>query len=379
MLLWVATEMRTGRVIAELPGLDVDQVADTMGRYESATATLPLMDAPPEWERATKPGAAVLNLLDTDTMTPLWGGFVTKRPRTEGDTIDLSLATIPAYFDRRYVGDETFTGVPQSVIVQQLVEKYAAAGANGGIPIRVEVVDPGTTRSQTYKDADNQTLYTALQNLMGVDGGPEWRVGWEIAQTPALTITPVLYVGTMLGQRITPGLSPRVVFEMPGTAMSVQEVEDYSSGAGANLVRAYSTDSNGVPIRSDDVVTVDGDRPTFEYRWQPSSSIIYKSTLDAHAHGLAPQLAGGTETLQLSAAHVPGFQLGTDWDVGDDIGFKIGGLIVNDNGQAVESVPSFPGHGWDGYAGVARAYGYTLDLSDPVMVSPLLVPPAVGS
>jgi hypothetical protein len=45
---WVSVEARTGKIIADLPLLDVPVAKQSVGRYETATATLPVNadDAP---------------------------------------------------------------------------------------------------------------------------------------------------------------------------------------------------------------------------------------------------------------------------------------------------------------------------------------------
>ena len=106
-LAWLSVDARSGGVLADLPDLDVPKVSRSICRYDSTTATLPVPTAPEGWELATRPGGAVMILLSDEQ--PIWGGLVTQRTRGSGDTLDLALATLESYFDRRFVGDVTLS------------------------------------------------------------------------------------------------------------------------------------------------------------------------------------------------------------------------------------------------------------------------------
>lgn len=383
VLSWLSVDTKTGLVIADLPDLSVGSVKSTLGRYESCTVSLPLPTAPENWERAILPLASNLILLQDNL--PVWGGVITQQPRTHGDTLELPVATIEAYMDRRYVGDEDFVQVGQNDIVVALVNKYAAAGPNGGIPIRVQVVNGGAgkLRDRHYKDQDDKTLYSVLTDLMGVEGGPEWTIGWEWQHNPE-RITPVLYVGDRVGKAVTPGLAPAATFEMPGPVTRFERMLDYSAGNGANVVMATSSGQGDVRPQSTPVVAADPGRPTVEFRFTPSTSIEDSTTLDEYARAASAALATGTVSLSMSAAiTVKGCpQLGVDWAIGDDIGFSIGGLedgplldVFGDSFRETfgmptvrESVPAFPG----GYRGTARCIGWELTLGNTPTITPTL-------
>lgn len=364
MYQWVATEFRTGDLIADLRDVTVPMLKQTIGQYETTTGSLPLPTAPNNWLRSTLQGGTVWNCLDMDTPepngTPIWGAFITRRPRSMADTVDVSLATVEAYFDRRYVGDVTYTQTDQNLIVKDLVERYAATGSQGGIPIRVEIVGgPGALRDRSYANADDKSLYSVLQELSGVDGGPEWTVGWEWQHAPERLI-PVLYVGTRVGSAVPAGLAANAVFEVPGGVSAVELMEDYSSDNAGNDFLATSTASADVRPESVHVLVNDPDRPTFERRFTPSTSITEVATLNSHAYGMAALQGAGLSTLTLSAAVKDAPRLGTDWRIGDDIGYRI-----------TSDVPAFP----DGKDGVARTNGWQLDLAvgGPDIITPSIL------
>ncbi len=423
-LSWLATEMLTGRIFADLPDLDVPRVKRTIGRYEPAQGSLPLPTAPEDWERVLTPGATCFHLMRPNPggglSIPQWGGYITEDPLDESDTVEFPMATIEAYLDRRYVGNKTFTGVGQNLIVQDLIESYVADGPNGGIPIRVEIVNggDGQLRDRSWTDQDDKTIYSILTDFMGVQGGPEWTIGMERLHNPE-RITWVFYVGDRVGTPVTPGLGPAAVFEMPGAVTSFRRHRSYTKGKGANVVMAYSSGQGEVRPQSAPVVTPDVLRPTFEHRWTPSSSIKEIATLDEHAQAAAPQLARGALSIQLSAAALAAPVLESDWALGDDIGFKIGGtfrpgastlgapgvMVLDDEGLLIASpdlvavedgllssgaltldgeglyvyseprqlpdrpvVPAFP----RGIRGTARAIGVEIELGGTPIITPIL-------
>lgn len=390
-LSWVACEAKTGRVIERLPGLESDGVGVTLCRYETATASLPLPTAPRGWERALLEGASFLVLTDGPS-NPLWGGLVTRAPRDAGDVITISMVTLEGYADRRYIGDETYTGVGQNEIIADLAEKYIAAGPNGGIPLEIVKLDgDGTPRDREYTDASNQTVYNQWQELAKVAGGPEWTIGWKHLTAPERYV-PVLYIGTRVGAAAPAGLGPAATFRIPGSGVTFVQERDYSAQKGANHVTAWSSGEGGA--RPSQSYTVpDLDRPTFEYRFQPSSNITQDGTLLDHAQRKAADMASGNRALTLVAEHGGrGPQLGRDWLIGDDIGYEIGGARtgiydvvdpdvfvdtfseqyatagVTAQPGAREMVPAFPG----GLRGVARALGWRLSLGPTPTVTPIL-------
>lgn len=364
---WLATKLTTGEVIADLTkSLSVSSIKKTRGKYETTTGTLILPDAPENWMRATLHGATAIHCLDMTTPdpagVPIWSSYITRRPRNLGDTIDLSLATIEAYLDRRYVGDRAYPdpGTGQNTIVQDLVALYAAAGSNGGIPIRVQIVTAGAgqVRTRTYKDSSDKTLYSALTELAGVIGGIEWTIGTEWQHNPE-RLTFVLYVGDRIGVAAAAGLDPNAQFESPGVVEALEYQEDYSSDNAGNDFMAVSTAIADQRPQSVHVVVPDPERPTFERRFTPSTSITDISTLNDHATKMAALQGGGATTVSLSAVTKKAPRVGIDWNVGDDVLYMVG-----ESGP----VPAFPG----GKHGVVRADGWQLDFGAVNVVTPII-------
>jgi len=395
VLTWFAVDMRTGVVLADLPTLSADTLSVVLGAYSTTIATLPIVDAPVDWERATLHGGSVLVLADDPgdgtVPTVLWGGFAVQRTRTSGDTISVSLATLEAYLDRRFVGDKTYTATGQNSIVEDIVTTYVA----DTLPITVVKMDgAGTTRDRTYADSDDKSVLSVLNELAAVQGGPEWTIGWTWTNGTTTTVTPVLYVGSRVGAAATAGLDPAATFEMPGAVTSAEFTEDFTSGNGATSVIAVSTASTDTRPQSPAQTSGDVVRPTFEHRFTPSTSISSTTTLTEHAARAVASMANGARTLKLTAAWDEAPVLGTDWSLGDDVAYVIGGLVADPTTTTAydlyidtytdvygatgtvlahpNGLPSVPAFG-AGLSGTARCIGWELTLAEPKTVSPILI------
>jgi len=359
-LTWLSVDARTGVVLADLPDLSVDKVSRSICRYDSTTGTLPVPTAPEGWELATRPGGAVMILLSDDQ--PIWGGLVTVRPRGSSDVIPMSLATMEAYLDRRYVGDVTYTATGQNYIAGDLITRYVATGPLGGIPIRVVMIGGvGTLRDRTYTDASDKSVYSALNELAALDDPIEWTIGFEHQSSPE-RYTPVFYVGSRIGAAVMPGMAPTATFDLPGCITDALVTEDYSAGKGANSVIAFSSGVAGSRLQSPAQIAPDDGRPTYETRVTPSTSIVDVTTLTDHAVKILAVMKDGATATALSASVLASGTkpaappLGTDWNLGDDVGFDL-------------TAPAFPG----GLVGLKRAIGWEMTLGVTPTVTPILV------
>jgi hypothetical protein len=362
MLSWVSVNANTGSINADLPTLKADgALKQTLMRYESQTASLPAWDPtdeespdapPPNWLQATRPGAVFLVALgepeeNEPRGVPLWGGLVIRRTRIPGGGVKMSLVTAEGYLDRVYIGDEPFAGVPQNLIVKQLVEAYAAGTSPEwrGIPIRVEIIGGnGVPRDKTtWKNSADKTLYSALQDFSGIVGGPEWTIRWEWVDEQKLGL--VFSVGDRIGAPPPTGLNPDAQFSLPGniTDDGVELVEGYGADEGANDVMAVSSGVEDARPESDRQRNTTDKRPRFEKRWTPETDIKDTETLNAHAQRALAAMKDGSLALTLTADREEAPKLGLSWNIGDDIGFSI-------------EAPEFP----TGLTGVARCVGWEL-------------------
>ena len=348
-LSWVSVNALTGAIIADIPELRVDgSLKRTIGRYETQSAVLPLDNPPPNWRTATRKKSVFLVALEesagVERGRPVWGGMVTSREPNEGSELPVEMATAEDYFNDRFVGDEAFYTWPQNDIVEYLVLKYAATG---GIPIRV-VKLPGANpvRGRTYLDADDKTLYSILDELSGVEEGPEWTIEWEWVDEQKLGL--VCFVGERIGAAAPSGLGPSSWFNLPGNVQKARIPDSYKRGEGANDVMAVSSGTGDARPQSAHWIYESDGRPKVEYRWTPSTSITEISTLSAHAEKASKRMAKGMVALSIIATRNE-----TDpFYLGDDVGFDM-------------TSPAWP----DGISGVARVMG--IEITDTT-ITPVL-------
>jgi hypothetical protein len=357
VLSYVAVEVLTGRVIADLRDIQFSgSLKATMGRYESAQATLPFDGAPSNWWAATRPYSAAIVCLDDDGVLPLWGGIIDSRQTSFKNGVTVSLITAEGYLRRRYVGDVSFAGTAQNQLVKSLVESYAKTGAKAGLPIRVQIDGADTqTRDRTYTDRADKSLSSILEDLSGVLGGPEWTVEWE---NVGGLITPVLRTSDRLGSPAPVGLSPAAWFTLPGNLSDAQIVESFKEGDGANDVMATSSGTEDARPQSSHQTYTGDNRPTLEYRWSPSTSITDTATLEGHAQRALASMRRGGVALTLAANRKEAPKLNRDWRLGDDIGFEL-------------TAPGWP----NTLIGTARAIGW--ELTETQVTPIVLIDPSV--
>lgn len=323
-LSWVSVNAVDGSIIADLPNLKLDgPLKWTIGRCETQTALLPLKRIPKNWRTATRKKAAFLVALDeereSERSVPLWGGLVIDRTTSHKEGVQLSLATAEDYLNDRYVGDEEFFTWPQNSIVRYLVEKYVASE---GIPIRVvELPGPNPVLGRTYLDQDDKSVYSVLDELSGIEGGPEWTINWEWVDAQRLGL--VLTVGARLGAAAPTGLGAAAQFYLPGNLTDATLVEGYRRGEGANDVMAVSSGSGGGRPQSGRKRNATDGRPRVEFRWSPSSSITDDDALDSHAARALAAMQDGTVELAITANRSARPFLGRDFRLGDDVGFDL--------------------------------------------------------
>jgi hypothetical protein len=338
---WIAVDALTGKKWGDLPDFFVDTVSLIIGQTQTETGTYPISSdsTPTDWLLGTVPWSVAVLLIADDAADPLGGWYINQRVRDQGDTLSIPLVSGEGYFERRYVGSPgPFNSVDQNTVAASLVSAFAVAPPSGssglsGLPMIINVVGgAGNKITRTnYLDVNDQTLSTALQELMGVQGGPEYTVTWRHLSNPERYF-PVFNVGTRIGSPVTAGLGPQAVFEMGGTSeggsvTSAVLTEDYSSGKGANFVTATGMTLADGTRPQQSASAADVRRPALEYRWNPSTSITDSATLLAHALQTIPLMKDGSRALTLSTIASEGPIFGRDWFMGDTVGYSIGGLV----------------------------------------------------
>lgn len=365
---WLGCDLVTGQIIEELPDLAPSgSISAMLGAYTSASFQLPIAlggnGAPPkEWLSATEIGRAMIVAVLAGE--PIWAGIVLAREGGTEAVADLACVTLEGYLNQRYVGDHEWLAEDEASVI--------AAGLIGdandveGIGFDVDASPTGILRDSVHLDQDDKTVYSALRELQG-QGGPEWTVvlGWTDSTQTAVSkkiriASRIGFASSAPDAVFTTGSASAVVASAGASEARYSFAEDYSTGRGANHIIATSSGEGlsrpqSFPAR--DEARIAAGMPRYEYRFSPGSSITDLDVLDAHAQKALTIMAAGSRTVSIIARADVTPVLGTDWFLGDDLGYDLVGH-------------RHPG----GLQGVARAIGWELDPLKGV-VSPILFAP----
>ncbi|MER7153755.1 hypothetical protein [Streptomyces lydicus] len=349
---WYGCDLKSGRIIEDLRSLSPSgALSRRLGMSTTLTATLGLPGAPSGWEAATDQGRSMLVAVDRATDTPLWAGMVLTRAGGTAQTVDLQLATPEAYLDRRYTGTVTLVQQDQAAVCAAVL----GPALTDGPPFQLDAPATGVLMDYSVQDGDDRTALSALQELMGADGGPEWTVdvAWNTAHD-----------GFVLPLRIRPTVgvqstSPEAVFDFPGCVTSYSLTESYEAGKGATVVQARG-EGEGDGRLSSSAYTADAlissGWPRWVYRFTPSAGQSDPIQLNAHASRALALMQTGARVWQVEAAASVAPRLGRDWALGDTVRV------------AVESAPRHPA----GADVTARAWAWELEPGSN-QVRPILV------
>jgi Carbohydrate binding domain len=371
---WLACDLVSGQIIEELADLrPTGPLRRLLGEDQSMQLTLPIPlagthGAPPAgWEAATSPGRTMVVAVLAGQ--PVWAGIVLVRAGGSGPLLTLGTVTPEGYLGRRHVGNHTWLGKDEASVIAAGLLKDAAPE---GIGLVIDAPPTGKKRDRHYFATDNKTIKSALQELAGVIDGVEWTVDLEWADPSQTAVRKVARVRKRIGV-VAPDGGPVVVygasgaaavFDTPGAADARYDfTEDYSEGHGSNHVTAWSSGEGAdMPVSSParDEALLDSGFPRYEDRFQPSTSIINKATLDKHAQERLALVGRGITALTITARADAYPLLGADWRLGDEIGYELVG----------HRHPA-------GLVGQARAVGWELE---PQLgtVSPILLTPPGG-
>lgn len=351
-LAWYGCDLRSGDIIEDLRSLTPGgALSRRLGTSTTLSATLGLAGAPTDWAAATDQGRSMLVAVDTATDTPIWAGLVLTRTGGSAQTVDLQMATPEAYLDRRYTGTITLVQQDQAAVCAAVL----AAAMTDGPPFQLDAPATGVLMDYAVTDGDDRTALSALQELMGAEGGPEWTVdvAWNSSHDGfvlPIRIRPT--VGTQAAQ-------PEGVFDFPGCVTSYSLAESYEAGKGATVVQARGEGEGDGRMTSAAYVAnalIAAGWPRWVYRFTPSAGQSDPTQLNAHASQALALMQTGARVWEVEAAASVAPRLGRDWALGDTVRIS------------VESSPRHP----DGADVVARAWAWELDPGTD-QVRPVLV------
>lgn len=362
---WVSCDLKTGKRWGEVTVDALGSAGRTIGVPTSVTLNVRCWDAAEQapvdgWDFMTEGGESVLVAVDEND-NPLWAGMANRRAGSiAGDTVPVSLVTLEAWFNRRFVKDHTFTGVDQATIFSALAADAIDAGSPQFV---VDAPATGVLRDRAYLDADDKTVLAAFTELMGVEDGLEFTVTPEWADAAHTLLRFRLTARTRIG---VASARPAVTFLYGegGNVIAGEYIEDYTEEHGANDVMAVSSGEGETRPQSAHHLAVLANRCRFERRITPSTSITETATLDSHAAAELAQTWDGLKQLTLQARLDDSTSL-TIWNAGDDVSVAI-------------TSPRFPekvqpdGTILPGYYAVVRTFGWVADF-DNETVAPILV------
>ena len=350
-LAWYGCDLRTGGIIEDLPALKPQgALSRKLGDSTTALFELALPGAAANWEEATTPGSTVLVAVDTATDLPVWAGATLPREGGSAQTVQLGAATLETYLGARYPGTQTLLSTDQASVIAAL----ATPALTSGPPFVIDAVATGTTMDYLTADGDDKTILSCLNEVMGLDGGPEWTIDvvWNAAHS-----------GFQFPLRVRKAIGVQaataVTFDFPGCVNAYSLAESYESGKGATAVIARGEGEGSSRLTSSTYTAttlISAGWPLWEYRYTPATGVTDPDQLNAHATQTLALMAPGGQVWSVEAVASRAPRLGEDWGLGDSIHL------------AVETSPRHP----QGTDVTARCWAWELDAGAD-RVRPILV------
>jgi hypothetical protein len=350
-LAWFGCDLRTGGIVEDLPSLKpTGPLSRKLGDSTTVQFELALSGAAASWEEATTPGSSVLVAVDTATDLPVWAGAVLPREGGSAQTVQLGAATLESYLGARYPGTQTLLSTDQASVMTAL----ATPALTGGPPFVIDSVATGTTMDYLSADGDDKTILACLNEIMGLDGGPEWTIDvvWNAAHS-----------GFQFPLRVRKAIGIQadtaVTFDFPGCVNAYSLAESYEAGKGANVVIARGEGEGSSRLSSSTYTAaelISAGWPRWEYRYTPATGVTDPDQLNAHAVQTLALMAPGGQVWSVEAVASRAPRLGQDWGLGDSVHL------------AVETSPRHP----RGADVTARCWAWELDAGAD-RVRPILV------
>ncbi|MFJ9628101.1 hypothetical protein ACIRU8_10455 [Streptomyces sp. NPDC101175] len=350
-LAWFGCDLRTGGIIEDLPSLKPSgALSRKLGDQATLQFDLNLPGAAANWDEATTPGSTVLVAVDTAANLPVWAGAVVTREGGSAQSVPLGAVTLEGYLGGRYPGTQSFLNADQATIAAGLVTPALTAGP----PFVIDAPAIGSTLDYATDDGDDKSILSCLQELMGLDGGPEWTVDvvWNGAKS-----------GFQFPLRVRKAIGVQAAtattFDFPGCVSAYSLAESYEAGKGATVVLARGEGEGSSRLTSSPYTAtalINAGWPRWEYRFTPATGVDDPDLLNLHASQALALMAQGAQVWTVEAVASRSPRLGTDWGLGDNIHL------------AVDTSPRHP----QGTDVTARCWAWELDAGAD-KVRPILV------
>ncbi|WP_327337407.1 hypothetical protein OG384_15005 [Streptomyces sp. NBC_01324] len=318
-LAWFGCDMLTGAIIEDLPSLKPSgALSRKLGDQTTSQFTLDLGGAPAEWVVATDPGRTLLVAVDTLTDMPVWAGVVLPREAGSANTVSLGAATLERFLDSRFPGTRTYWGADQADVLAGLLTPALVNGP----PLVIDSAATGVAMNYSVDDGDDKTILSCAQEVMALEGGPEWTIeaAWNAGHSGfVFPIRIRSKIGTQTDW-------PEGTFDFPGSVSAYTLTESYEAGKGATRVFARGEGEGSSRLTStphDATALLAAGWPLWEYRYTPATGVTDPDQLNAHAAESVALMAQGATVWSLEAVASQAPRLGRDWVLGDTIRFAV--------------------------------------------------------
>ncbi|MER6435416.1 hypothetical protein ABT275_03505 [Streptomyces sp. NPDC001185] len=350
-LAWYGCDLRSGGILEDLRSLSPSgALGRKLGDATTAQFELALAGAPQDWQNATAPGQSLLVAVDVANDAPIWAGIPLPRSGGSANTVTFGAATMERYLAGRFPGTQTLIGADQAAVISAL----ATPALTGGPPIVIDAPSTGVVMDYLSDDGDDKNILSCLQEVMGLDGGPEWTIDvvWNAGHN-----------GFQFPLRVRPKIgvqsSVPVVFDFPGSVASYTLDESYEDGKGATAVLARGEGEGSSRLTStlhEATALIASGWARWEYRYTPATGVTDPDQLNSHAAQTLGLMAEGAQVWSIEAVASIAPRLGSGWALGDTVHL------------AVERSPRHP----NGVDAVARCWAWDLDAGAD-RVRPILV------
>lgn len=244
----------------------------------------------PEFLAALEPGRSFLAVLEGDTV--LEAGPIWSWDYTMGGSLKVTASGLWSLFDHRFVvGDlanawaqwaQTYSGLSLGTIAKRVVQ-LAESIEGGELPIVLPADETGV-HERVYHGFDLATVRQRLDQLMGVEGGPDIafqprltadRMGVEWVMRVGTNTQPMLYQPT---EHVWDSRVPR------GGVSGLSVKRDASGLAQRSWVTGSGMETALLMARADDDRLLDAGYPLMEVK-EARSSVADQGTLNRWARG----------------------------------------------------------------------------------------------
>lgn len=329
MYRFIVCELRSGKVLDELPMVITSDLTRYLKMYGEGTLAFPLFNkrgklVSDTWEQAILPMRTLILVVDEDSRI-VWHGVPQSRSRSSGYKVVFPCRTIEALLIRRYVPTLFFEGKDQARIFQSLLESTTA----GGVGLDYDCPNTGIIRDRAYADDENARVYDRINELSSVADGFDWTIDvvWgDAAHTFVRKIARTGY--PYLGNRTA---APVHTFETGQNITDFDYTEPWGEGDAATHVRAIGDGEGDTKLMSTpiiDTVREAAGWPRLEER-KSFSGVTIQTTIETHGRAMADYFFAGQQILSLDTRN-PG--------QGEDF-TRLGDLTLGDTARAIISTP----------------------------------------